>query len=168
MRNSGPSGCRHGGPHRPDARMRTFRTTAMDPRADGSPCPGQAGAQTKLTGGGSLTKVRHEAKRHSHTQPSLPNNRWRLPVKAAVRVSRLAAKFPQRYQRRLAERETFSTQIIEMALAHTIRNKAEAAYLRKDGLAKRRELMDVWSVTFSLVAPYKGHIAIPWPPDRVA
>jgi len=39
---------------------------------------------------------------------------------------------------------SFPTQIIEMALAHTIRNKAEAAYRRKDALAKRRELMDVW------------------------
>ena len=32
-----------------------------------------------------------------------------------------------------------------MALAHTIKSKAEAAYRRGDLLAKRRELMDAWA-----------------------
>lgn len=35
--------------------------------------------------------------------------------------------------------------VIEMALAHIISNKAEAAYRRKDALEKRRKLMDEWA-----------------------
>jgi integrase len=35
--------------------------------------------------------------------------------------------------------------VIEMALAHTIPNKAEAAYRRGSLLAKRRELMQAWA-----------------------
>lgn len=35
--------------------------------------------------------------------------------------------------------------VIEMALAHTIKEKAEAAYRRGDLLAKRRELMEAWA-----------------------
>jgi len=34
--------------------------------------------------------------------------------------------------------------VVEMALAHTIGNKTEAAYRRGDLLAKRRELMNLW------------------------
>ena len=35
--------------------------------------------------------------------------------------------------------------VMEAALAHTIANKAEAAYARSDLFAKRRELMDAWA-----------------------
>ena len=40
--------------------------------------------------------------------------------------------------------------VMEAALAHTIRNKAEAAYARSDLFEKRRELMESW-------AQYLGH-----------
>ena len=36
-------------------------------------------------------------------------------------------------------------EVVEAALAHTIRNKAEAAYAHTDRLDRRRELMDAWS-----------------------
>ena len=35
--------------------------------------------------------------------------------------------------------------VMEAALAHTIKNKAEAAYARSDLFEKRRELMDLWA-----------------------
>ena len=35
--------------------------------------------------------------------------------------------------------------VMEAALAHTIRNKAEAAYARSDLIEKRRELMESWA-----------------------
>lgn len=35
--------------------------------------------------------------------------------------------------------------VVEMALAHTIENKVEAAYRRGDLFAKRRELMEAWA-----------------------
>ncbi len=44
-----------------------------------------------------------------------------------------------------AEETTFPNEVVEMALAHTIKSKAEAAYRRGDLLAKRRALMTAWS-----------------------
>jgi integrase len=43
-----------------------------------------------------------------------------------------------------AETTPFPNETIEMALAHTIKNRAEAAYRRGDMLAKRVEVMDAW------------------------
>lgn len=45
-----------------------------------------------------------------------------------------------------AETTNIPREVAEMALAHTIENRVEAAYRRGDLLAKRRELMDQWSV----------------------
>ncbi|MEP0192048.1 MAG: integrase arm-type DNA-binding domain-containing protein [Erythrobacter sp.] len=44
-----------------------------------------------------------------------------------------------------AESTGFSHEVCEMALAHTIGNKAEAAYRRGNLLPKRRKLMDAWA-----------------------
>ena len=43
-----------------------------------------------------------------------------------------------------AERTNFPREVCEMALAHTIKNKAEAAYRRGDLFEKRRALMTAW------------------------
>lgn len=44
-----------------------------------------------------------------------------------------------------AEKTNYSNEVCEMALAHTIPGKAEAAYRRGDLLEKRRKLMEAWS-----------------------
>lgn len=44
-----------------------------------------------------------------------------------------------------AEQTEFPGEVVEMALAHTIPNKVEAAYRRGDLLDKRRELMQAWA-----------------------
>jgi integrase len=44
-----------------------------------------------------------------------------------------------------AERTSYPNHVLEMALAHTIGNKVEAAYRRGDLFAKRRELMQDWA-----------------------
>ena len=44
-----------------------------------------------------------------------------------------------------AERTSYAHEVCEMALAHTISNKAEAAYRRGDLLDKRRMLLDDWA-----------------------
>jgi integrase len=44
-----------------------------------------------------------------------------------------------------AEQTGFPHEVAEMALAHTIENKAEAAYRRGDLFAKRRKLMEAWA-----------------------
>lgn len=40
---------------------------------------------------------------------------------------------------------SFSRDVVEMALAHTVKDKSEAAYRRLDALDKRRRLMEQWS-----------------------
>lgn len=44
----------------------------------------------------------------------------------------------------VSEETDFSPEVAEMALAHTIGNKVEAAYRRKDLLERRRVLMNAW------------------------
>jgi hypothetical protein len=44
----------------------------------------------------------------------------------------------------VAEETEHSNEVAEMALAHTIGNKVEAAYRRGDLLARRREMMNDW------------------------
>ena len=44
-----------------------------------------------------------------------------------------------------AERTNFHNHVVEMALAHTIGNKVEAAYRRGDLFEKRLRLMDAWA-----------------------
>lgn len=43
------------------------------------------------------------------------------------------------------EAHQFPNETIELALAHTIKNKVEAAYRRGEQLERRRELMELWS-----------------------
>jgi integrase len=45
-----------------------------------------------------------------------------------------------------AEQTHHSNEVIEMALAHTVRSKVEAAYRRGDLLAKRAILMEDWAL----------------------
>lgn len=45
-----------------------------------------------------------------------------------------------------AETTHFPNEMVEMALAHIIENRVEAAYRRGDLFQKRRELMDTWAV----------------------
>ncbi len=44
-----------------------------------------------------------------------------------------------------AERTNFSREVCEMALAHSVSDKTEAAYLRGDLFDKRRDLMNTWA-----------------------
>jgi integrase len=46
----------------------------------------------------------------------------------------------------VAERTDFPSEVAEMALAHAVGDKVEAAYRRGDLFQKRRQLMDVWSL----------------------
>jgi integrase len=44
-----------------------------------------------------------------------------------------------------AERTTFPNHVVEMALAHTVKNRVEAAYRRGDLFDKRKHLMSQWA-----------------------
>ena len=43
------------------------------------------------------------------------------------------------------ERTNIPREVCEAALAHTVKDKAKAAYARSDLFEKRRALMDAWS-----------------------
>jgi len=44
-----------------------------------------------------------------------------------------------------SERTNFPAEVPEMALAHTVSDKVEAAYRRGDLFQKRRQVMDAWA-----------------------
>lgn len=50
-----------------------------------------------------------------------------------------------------AETTNFANETLELALAHTIQNKAEAAYRRQDQLEKRAKLMQQWQTFIETV-----------------
>jgi integrase len=52
-----------------------------------------------------------------------------------------------------AERTNFPNHVVEMALAHVVGDKVEAAYRRGELLAKRRQLADAWSKYCGTPAP---------------
>jgi integrase len=54
-----------------------------------------------------------------------------------------------------SERTNFPNEVCELALAHTIKNKVEAAYRRGDLLDKRRDLMSTWA---GFVTSLKGKV----------
>jgi integrase len=56
-----------------------------------------------------------------------------------------------------AERTTFPAEVAEMALAHTVSDKVEAAYRRGDLFQKRRQLSGAWA-RFCGTAPATGSI----------
>ena len=57
------------------------------------------------------------------------------------------------------ERTNFAREVSEAALAHTIRDKAEAAYARSDLFEKRRKIMEGWADF--LVAPSVNIVQLP-------
>jgi integrase len=56
-----------------------------------------------------------------------------------------------------AERTTFPADVAEMALAHTVSDKVEAAYRRGDLFQKRRQLAEAWA-KFCAVPPAAGQV----------
>lgn len=61
-----------------------------------------------------------------------------------LNVAATAHGFRSAFRDWASERTNFSNEVCEMALAHTIRNKAEAPYRLGDLVDKRRELMVHW------------------------
>jgi integrase len=62
-----------------------------------------------------------------------------------MKVDVTAHGFRSSFRDRASERTNFPREVCELALAHTIKDKTEAAYRRGDLLDKRRELMEAWS-----------------------
>ena len=68
-----------------------------------------------------------------------------LKAMERMKVDVTAHGFRSAFRDWAAEQTNFAREICEAALAHTIKNKAEAAYRRGDLLEKRRQLMAAWS-----------------------
>ena len=60
-----------------------------------------------------------------------------------------------------AERTTYPNEVAEMALAHAISDKVEAAYRRGDLFAKRHRLMDDWATFCAQPPTEKGETVVP-------
>jgi hypothetical protein len=52
----------------------------------------------------------------------------------------------------------FPREIAEHALAHTLKDRTEAAYRRGDALEKRRRLMDAWGAYCATPAAERGAV----------
>ncbi len=61
-----------------------------------------------------------------------------------MKIAITAHGFRSSFRDWAAETTSFPREVVEMALAHTVENKVEAAYRRGDLLDKRRELMGAW------------------------
>lgn len=71
-----------------------------------------------------------------------------------MNVDATAHGFRSAFRDWAAERTNFPREVCEMALAHTISNKTEAAYRRGDLFEKRRDLMDAWA-SYTVTEPAK-------------
>lgn len=88
------------------------------------------------------------------TAPVFPGLRRALPLSNMVflmllrRIGRgdlTAHGFRSTFSDWAAERAGYPREVVEMALAHAIENRVEAAYRRGDLFQKRRQLMDAWA-----------------------
>jgi integrase len=69
------------------------------------------------------------------------------------RVGLTAHGFRSSFRDWCAERTNFPSEIAEMALAHVVGNKVEAAYRRGDLFQKRRQLAEAWATFCDSPAP---------------
>jgi integrase len=75
----------------------------------------------------------------------LPPKAMRALLERMGRADATPHGFRSTFRDWAAERTDFAGEVIEMALAHAVRNKAEAAYRRGDLFEKRRTLMGHWA-----------------------
>ena len=62
-----------------------------------------------------------------------------------LKIEATAHGFRSSFRDWSAERTNFPREVCELALAHSNKDKIEAAYQRSDLFEKRRELMDTWA-----------------------
>jgi integrase len=95
-----------------------------------------------------------------------PGGRWRKPLSNMAMLALLKRMgrddltvhgFRSTFRDWAAERTNFANEVVEMALAHAIDSKTEAAYRRGDLFEKRRHLMAEWEV-YCLAPPKIGEV----------
>ena len=75
----------------------------------------------------------------------LSNNTLRLAVQKRLGVDTTIHGMRSSFKDWASETTNFANEVSEMALAHVIPNKTEAAYRRGKLMEKRRHLMQMWS-----------------------
>ena len=78
------------------------------------------------------------------TDTSLSNMAFLMTLRR-MKLDVTAHGFRSSFRDWASERTNFPNEVCELALAHTVKNKVEAAYRRGDQLEKRRELMATWA-----------------------
>lgn len=76
---------------------------------------------------------------------SLSNMSMLMTLRRMGRLSLTTHGFRSTFRDWAAERTNFPAEVAEMALAHTVGDKVEAAYRRGDLFEKRRELAEAWA-----------------------
>lgn len=76
---------------------------------------------------------------------SLSNMAFLMLLRRMKRADLTAHGFRSSFRDWAAERTSYPGELAEMALAHAVSNKVEAAYRRGDLFEKRRRLMDEWA-----------------------
>ena len=94
-----------------------------------------------------------------HRRP-LGANALMVSLRSMGRADLTAHGFRSSFRDWCAERTNFPSEVAEMALAHAVGNKVEAAYRRGDLSEKRRRLMDQWA-EFCNAAPAADADVIP-------
>ena len=100
-------------------------------------------ARAKLLSSGSvyIFPGRTNTKPMSNMVFSMALRRMKLPI--------TAHGFRSSFRDWASEATSFPNELAEMALAHTIKNRVEAAYRRGDLLEKRRDMMESWATFVS-------------------
>jgi integrase len=75
----------------------------------------------------------------------LSNMAFLMLLRRMGRADLTAHGFRSSFRDWAAERTSFASEVVEMALAHVVGNKVEAAYRRGDLFDKRRRLMGAWA-----------------------
>lgn len=83
----------------------------------------------------------------------LSNMALLMTLRRMERADLTAHGFRSTFRDWCAERTGFPAEVAEMALAHTVGDKVEAAYRRGDLFAKRRQLMEAWAKFCARPAP---------------
>jgi integrase len=88
---------------------------------------------------------------------SLSNMAYLMLLRRMGRADLTVHGFRSSFRDWTAERTNFPSEVAEMALAHVVSSKVEAAYRRGDLFEKRRRLMQQWT-TFCTTSPAQNNV----------
>lgn len=116
----------------------------------------KAGREHRVPLSARALAILEEMQRHRHAEESfvfpgakpdgpLSNMAFLMLLRRMGRGELTAHGFRSTFRDWAADRTNFPAEVAEMALAHTVSGKVEAAYRRGDLFEKRRRLMDAWA-----------------------